>query len=160
MVWGQTPDLKNYQPWHNAARGKRTRTTDMCVALDAQQENYSRPIDRKLRNLLRVTESIQISPHGRFCSIKFTKIQIMSIFCTEPLTISENHYIVFKPDYKPPQTRDFIFISFLNVPFETEETKWHATWKKIVSYTKYTTQNNTLETLPTIPEREYIDAPT
>ena len=91
------------------------------MALDAQQENYSGPIDRKLRNLLRVTESIHISPHGRFCSIKFTTTQIMSIFCTEPLTISENNYIVFKPDYKPPQTRYFIFISFLNVPLEAEE---------------------------------------
>ena len=75
------------------------------------------------RNLLRVAESIQISPNGRFCSIKFTTTQIMSIFCTEPLTISENNYIVFKPDYKPPQTRAFIFISFLNVPLETEETE-------------------------------------
>ena len=123
MGLGQAHDLKNYQPWHNAARGKRTRTADMCVALDAQQQNYSGPIDRKLRNLLRVTESIQISPHGRFCSIKFTATQIMSIFCAEPLTISENNYIVFKPDYKPPQTRYFIFISFLNVPLEAEENK-------------------------------------
>ena len=30
------PDLKNYQPWHNAARGKRTRTADMSVALDVK----------------------------------------------------------------------------------------------------------------------------
>ena len=102
----------------------------MCVALDVQEENHSGPIDRKLiaqalqkRNFLRVAESIQISPNGRFCSIKFTTTQIISIFCTEPLTISENNYIVFKPDYKPPQTRAFIFISFLNVPLETEETE-------------------------------------
>ena len=126
----KTPDLKNYKPWRNVARCKRTRTADMCVALDVQEENHSGPIDRKLiaqalqkRNLLRVVESIQISPNGRFCSIKFTTTQIMSIFCTEPLTISENNYIVFKPDYKPPQTRAFIFISFLNVPLETEETE-------------------------------------
>ena len=125
----KTPDLKNYKPWRNVARCKRTRTADMCVALDVQEENHSGPIDRKLiaqalqkRNLLRA-ESIQISPNGRFCSIKFTTTQIMSIFCTEPLTISENNYIVFKPDYKPPQTRAFIFISFLNVPLEAEETE-------------------------------------
>ena len=37
------------------------------------------------------------------------------------MTISENNYIAFKPDYKPPQTRAFIFIFFLNVPLETEE---------------------------------------
>ena len=122
----KTPDLKNYQPWRNVARGTRTCTMDMCVALDVQEENHSGPVDRKLiaqalqkRNLLRVAESIQISPNGRFCPIKFTTTQIMSIFSTEPLTISENNYIVFKPDYKPPQTRAFI----LNVPLETEETE-------------------------------------
>ena len=103
-------------------------TADMCVALDVQERNHSGPIDRKLivqafqkRNLLRVAESIQISPNGRFCSIKFTTTQIMSTFRTEPLTILENNNIFFKPDYKPPQTRTFIFISFLNVPLETEE---------------------------------------
>ena len=48
----------------------------MCVALHVQEENHSGPIDTKLiaqalekRNLLRVAESIQISPNGRFCSI-------------------------------------------------------------------------------------------
>ena len=57
----KTPDLKNYQPWCNVVRGKRTCTADMCVALDVQEENHSGPIDRKLiaqalqkRNLLRV----------------------------------------------------------------------------------------------------------
>ena len=114
------PDPKNHQPWHNAARGKRTRTEDMCVALDAKEENHSGPIDRKL---IPQAESIQISPNGRFCSIKFTTTQIMSIFCTEPLTISENNYIVFKPDYKPPQTRAFIFTSFLNVPLRQKKPK-------------------------------------
>ena len=124
----KTPDLKNYQAWRNVVRGKRMCTADMCVALDVQEENHSGPIDRKLiaqalqkRNLLRVAESIQISPNVRFCSIKFTTTQIMSIFYTEPLTISENSCIVFKPDYKPPQTSAFIFISLLNVPLETKE---------------------------------------
>ena len=100
----------------------------MCVTLDVQEENHSGPIDRKLivqalqkRSLLRVTELIQISPNGQFCSIKFTTTQIMSTFCTESLMTSEIKNIVFKPDYKPPQTRAFTFISFLNVPLETEE---------------------------------------
>ena len=95
----KTPDPKNHQPWRNAARGKRTCTADMFVALNVQEENHSGPIDRKLivqalqkRNLFRVAESIQISPKRRFCSIKFTTIQIMSMFCTKPLTISENNY--------------------------------------------------------------------
>ena len=103
-------------------------TGDMCVALDVQEENDSDPIDRKLiaqalqkRGLLRVAELTQISPNGRFCYIKFTATQTMSTVCTEPLTISESNIIFFKPDYKPPQTRDFTFISFLNVPLETEE---------------------------------------
>ena len=124
----KTPELKNYQPRRNVVREKWTCTADMCVALDVQEENHSAPIDRKLiaqalqkGKLLRVTESIQISSNGRFCSIKFTTTQIMSTFCTEPLTISENINIVFKPDYKPPKTRAFIFISFSNVSLETEE---------------------------------------
>ena len=54
----------------------------------------------------------------------------MSIFGTKPLTISENNYIVFKPDYKPPQTRASIFISFLNVPLETEENEMTRYEKK------------------------------
>ena len=124
----KTPDLKNYQPWRYVVRGKRTCTTDMCVALDVQEENHSDPIDRKLiaqalqkRNLSLVEESIQISPNWWFRSIKFTTTQIMSTFSTEPLTISENNNIVFKPDYKPPQTRAFTFICFWNVPLKTEE---------------------------------------
>ena len=124
----KTPDLKNYQPWRSVVRGKRTCTADMCVALDVQEENHSGPIDRKhieqalqKWNLLRVAESIQMSPNGRFCSIKFTTTQIVSTFCTELLAISENNNIFFKPDCKPPQTRAFTFISFLNVPLETEE---------------------------------------
>ena len=64
------PSLKNYQPWRNMASGKRTRTANMCVAPDVQEENHSGLIDRKLiaqalqiRNLFRVAESIQISPN-------------------------------------------------------------------------------------------------
>ena len=93
----------------NVVRGKRTCTADMCVVLDVQKENDSGLIDRKLipyvlqkRNLLGVAESIEISTNGRFCSLKCTATQIMSTFCTEPLTLSENNDIVFKPDYKPP----------------------------------------------------------
>ena len=44
----KTPDLKNYEPWRNVVRGKRTCTADMCVALDVQKENHSDPIDRKI----------------------------------------------------------------------------------------------------------------
>ena len=85
------PDLKNYEPWRNVVRGKRTCTADICVALDVEEENHSDPIDRKIiaqalqkRNLLRVAESIQISLNERFCFIKYTTAQIMSTFCTEP----------------------------------------------------------------------------
>ena len=46
--------------------------------------------------------------------------QTMSTLYTEPLRVSENNNIVFPPDYKPPQTRAFSIISFLNVPLETE----------------------------------------
>ena len=59
----KTPDLSNYQTWRNVARGKRTCTSDMCVAQDVQQENQSAAIDKKditqvlhSRNLLRLAE--------------------------------------------------------------------------------------------------------
>ena len=45
-----------------------------CIAQDMQQENQLTPIDRKdiaqalhKQNFLHLTESIQISPDGRFC---------------------------------------------------------------------------------------------
>ena len=101
----KTPDLSNYQPWRNVARGKRTCTADMCVAQDVQQENQSAAIDKKdikqvlhSRNLLRLAEKIQISPNRRYCSVKFNTAQTMQTFCTEGLTISENSNIFFKPD--------------------------------------------------------------
>ena len=53
----------------------------------------------------------------------------MQTFCTEGLTISENNTIYFKPDYKLRQQRTYTFISFLNVPLETEE-------KEMDSYVK------------------------
>ena len=100
MGWGQQDLIQNIRPQKLSTmarrivvRGKMTCTVDMCVALDVQEENHSSPIDRKLiaqalqkRNLLRVEESIQISPNRRFYSIKFTTTHIISTFCTEPLT--------------------------------------------------------------------------
>lgn len=65
------------------------------MSQEVQQKKHSAPLDRKdfaqplhRRNLLRLTESIKISPNGRFCSIKFTTKQIMQTFCTEGLTLS------------------------------------------------------------------------
>ena len=122
----------------------------MCVALDVQEDTHSGPIDRKLiaralqkRNLLHVVESIQISPNGRYYSIKFTTSQILSTFCTEPLTVSENDNIVFKSE--PPQTRAFTYISLLNVPLEIEQNETARYVKNIVTYTECTTQDNALE---------------
>ena len=74
----KSPDPSEYQPWRQEVRGKRTCTADMFIVQDVQQENHATSIDRKdiaqalhKRNLLRVTESIQISLNGRFCSIRF-----------------------------------------------------------------------------------------
>ena len=55
-------------------RGKRTCTADVAQVL-------------RKRNLLRVAESIRLSPNGRFCSIKFKSTEIMQTFCTEALKI-------------------------------------------------------------------------
>ena len=60
----ETPDLTNYQPWHNVVRGERTCRADLCIAQDLQKEEKSAPLDRKdiaqvlhKRNLVRVAES-------------------------------------------------------------------------------------------------------
>ena len=105
---------------------KRTCTADMCIAQNVKLEEKSAPIDRKdivqalhRRNLLRLTESIQISPNGRFCFIKFSTKQVMETFCTEDLTQSENIEIYFKPDFKSIPKRTFTFILFVNVSQST-----------------------------------------
>ena len=135
VVWGgankslfKSPDISDYQPWRQVVPGKRTCTADVSIAQDVKQENQATPIDSKnvaqalhKRNLRRLTESIQISPNGRFWSIKFQTTQFMQTFCTEGLTISENNTIYFRSDYKPRQHITYTFISFLNVPLETEK---------------------------------------
>ena len=75
----ETPDISNYQPRRTAARRKRTCAADMYIPQDVQLNEKSAPKDRKdiaralhERNLLRLTESIQFSPNGRFCFIKFS----------------------------------------------------------------------------------------
>ena len=71
-------DVSSYQPWRQVARGKYTCTANITIAQDVQLENHSAPIEREdiatalhKHNVLRQIESIQISPNGRFCSIKF-----------------------------------------------------------------------------------------
>ena len=91
----------------------------MCIAQDVQQEQQLERLDRKdiaqalhKINLLHVAESIQISPNGRFCSIKFNTKEIMQNFRIEGLVISKNITIYYKP---------YTFVSFLNVSLKTEE---------------------------------------
>ena len=69
----KTPNICNYQPWRTVVSGNRTCTVDMCTAQEVQQKEKSAPVDGKdiaqvlhLRNLLRLTESIQISPNDMF----------------------------------------------------------------------------------------------
>lgn len=80
----KSPDLCEYELWRQTVCGKQTCTVDMCIALNVQKENHATHIGRKdvahalhQRNVLRVTESIHISPSGRFCSIKFKMPQLM-----------------------------------------------------------------------------------
>ena len=102
----ETPDLTNHQPWRYVARGKRTCTVDLCMDdQDVQQEQKSELLDQKdialalhKENLLRVAEWIQISPNGRFWSIKFNTKEITLTFFTESLVVSENITIYFKLD--------------------------------------------------------------
>lgn len=121
-----TPELSSYQPWQTVVRGKGTWTANMCIAQDVELEEKSVPIDKEdiaqalhERNLLRLTDFIQISSKGRFYSIKFSTKQVMENFCTEGLILSEDIKIYFKPDFKTIPKRTITFISFLNVPLET-----------------------------------------
>ena len=121
----KTPDPKNHQPWCNAARGERTCTLDTCAALHAQEENWPNwykihGADIAKKKSFTCARIDSNTPNGPFFPIRFTTTQNMPIFCTEPLTISENINISFTPDFKRPQTRAFTFISFLNVPLEIE----------------------------------------
>lgn len=141
----ESPDISTYQPWRTVARGKRTCTADLCIVEDVQQENNkSAPLERKdvaqalhHRNVLRVAESIQLSLNGRLCSIKFKTKEIMQTFCTEVLSLAENNTAYLKPDYKPtPKQRSYTFVSFLNVPLETEEKYMDEFVKQHFEFTK------------------------
>ena len=139
MLWGTPYEMGPTRPYlshpifPSTDRGNKQSAGNKHALLTCASQNKAAPIDRKdiahalhQRNVLRVTESIQISPNGRFCSIKFTTPQLMQTFCTEGLTISENNTVYFKPDFKPRQNRTYSFISFLNVPLETKEKEMDA----------------------------------
>ena len=93
--------------------GAKEHAQPTCALLKMFSRNniWSLLIERILQRhstseMLRVAESIQISPNTRFCSIKFTTEELMQTFCTEGLVISGNITIYFKPDYKlPPNTK-------------------------------------------------------
>ena len=94
-----TPDLNNYQSWQNFVRGKHNCTGDMCVVQDRNLKEKSQSINRKdiattlrKRNLLRLTDSIQISLNGTFCSSRFTMRSVMETFCTKGLIQTTNLY--------------------------------------------------------------------
>ena len=100
------------------------------------------------RNMLRIAESIQISPNGRFCSVKFTTTELTQTFCTEGQVISEIITVYFKPDYKPPPpTRNYTFVSFLNVPLETEEKDMNDFVRQYANSVGFTSPHKKLETL-------------
>ena len=75
------------------------------------------------RNLLRHTKTIQISSNVKFTSIQFNTSQIMETFCTEDLTINDIFQTTFIPDFQKRKRKPIksTYISFLNVPSETEE---------------------------------------
>ena len=130
---GPTRPYLSHPIFPSTDRGNKQSAGNKHALLTCASQNKAAPIDRKgiahalhQRNVLRVTESIQILPNGRFCSIKFTTPLLMQTFSTEGLTISENNTVYFKPDFKPRQNRTYSFISFLNVPLETKEKEMDA----------------------------------
>ena len=78
----------------------------------------------------------------------------MSTFCTEPLTLSENNNIVFKPDYKAPQTnlvpeqfwkKKIKKTSFLR-PSYSEKMRWVRGWPQTKAFILILFLNVLLET--------------
>ena len=84
-----------YEPWKNITKLTKTVTTSIK---GTQETLYKENKDRKNllkeediaevlanRNLLRLTNTIQISSNRQFLAITFQNKQIMETFCTEPL---------------------------------------------------------------------------
>ena len=68
----------------------------------------------------------------------------METLCTEGLILADiDTTISFKPDYKPIPTRKITFISFINVPLETERQYMtiYVNQNCHVQGVHYTTQN-------------------
>ena len=83
----------------------------------------------------------------------------MQTFCTEGLVISDNITVYFKPDYKlPPPTRNYTFVSFLNVPLETEEKDMNDFVRQHAEFLGFTTPHKKLETLNFTLVPEYTGA--
>ena len=75
------------------------------------------------RNILRQVKTIQFSSNIKFVSIEFDTSTIKETSCLETVKLKENLIATFMLDCKKPQKipKTFTFISFLNVPFETNE---------------------------------------
>ena len=85
-----------YEPWKNLIKTTRTVTTN----IKGLQKTLRRERDRFLdhndfaealddRDVLRLTETIQVSSNKNFLSITFKSKEIMEAFCTEPSLVRD-----------------------------------------------------------------------
>ena len=116
-----------YEPWKNLIKTTRTVNTN----IKGLQKTLRRERDRFLdhndfaealddRDVLRLTETIQVSSNKNFLSITFKSKEIMEAFCTEPLLV-RGWNISFRPSKNFPQKKKLFNISFLNIPSETPD---------------------------------------
>ena len=120
-----------YEPWKNVTKLTKTVTTSikgiqqtrLKESKDKQQLLKEEDIAEALaeRNVLRLTDTLQISSNKQFLAITFQNTQIMETFCTEPLLVRRfNNTFRPKKDF-PKKRKTLSNISFLNIPAETPD---------------------------------------
>ena len=100
-------NLKTEEPQRSF--GRSTCTVDIYELQHSLQLSGNELINRNniaealaKRNILRQFKTIQMSSNLKFVSIEFDTTSTMETFCLETLTIKENLFTSFLPDYQKP----------------------------------------------------------
>ena len=102
---------------------KSTQQTLLKESKDKQHLLKEEDIAEALaeRNVLRLTDTLQISSNKQFLAITFQNTQIMESFCTEPLLVRGfNNTFRPKKDF-PKKRKTLLNISFPNIPAKTPD---------------------------------------
>ena len=109
-----------YEPWKSLIKTMRIVTTNIKGLQQTIRRARNRLLNHKDfaealadRNVLRLTQKIQVSSNKNFLSITFKNNEIMEAFCSEPLLV-RGWNINFRPSKNYPQkkTKKLLNISF------------------------------------------------